>query len=218
MIIEEEYIKSLVREILTEEVAQNKVIQAIKKRHEVSFTYNNNDGNSKGKAERITVQPVAYGTTTAGNPCFRAYQINGSSESHEEGKGVIPGWRLFILDNVVNGSWKESNKVFSKPPMFNEKGDKTMANVFLVADFEGTKKRYERGGLKNFNQKRREENNVKDPYYYFKKNLAKSRMAPDYVLKNIENTAKSKELRNAEWDAAEAELKKGNNQSVYKMD
>lgn len=213
--VNEQYVKNIVFGILNEEVQQNNVINAIKKRHEVSFKYDSGDGDRRGKQQRIVVQPVAYGTTTAGNPCFRGYQINGSSETFEKGEKPLPGWRLFILDKVVSDTWRDSGKVFKEPPGFNKNGDKTMANVMLVANFEGSSQRYERGGLKNYNDTRRQNNIAKDPYYYFKKNLAKAKMAPDFVQKNIADTEKSRERREAEWNQANAE--RGNQASINDM-
>ena len=213
--INEQYVKDIVFNLLTEEVQRTKVVDAIKKRHEVSFVYDSGDGDSRGKQQRITVQPVAYGTTTAGNLCFRGYQLNGSSETHEKGEKPLPGWRLFILDKVVQGSWKDSGRVFNEPPNFNPNGDKTMSKVLLVARFNGTQDRYERGGLKKYNDQRREANIAKDPYYYFKKNLAKAKQAPDFVQKNIADTDKSRERREAEWNQANAE--RGNQASIRDM-
>lgn len=213
--INEEYVKKIVFNLLTEEVQRTKVVDAIKKRHEVSFIYDSGDGDSRGKQQRITVQPVAYGTTTAGNLCFRGYQINGSSETYEKGEKPLPGWRLFILDKVVEDSWKDSGKVFNQPPNFNPDGDKTMSKVLLVARFSGTQDRYEKGGLKKYNTQRREANIAKDPYYYFKKNLAKAKQAPDFVQKNIADTDKTRERREAEWNQANAE--RGNQASIQDM-
>ena len=213
-LLKEEYVRKIVFNLLNEEVQQNNVINAIKKRHQVSFRYDSGDGDSRGKQERITVQPVAYGTTTAGNPCFRGYQINGSSETYEKGEKPLPGWRLFILDKVVSDTWRDSGKVFSEPPGFNRNGDKTMANVMVIAKFDGGQ-RYERGGLKKYNDKRKEDNIAKDPYYYFKKNLAKAQTAPDFVQKNIADTEKTRERRQAEWD--EANSQRGNQASIADM-
>lgn len=211
------YAENVIRELLFEEVAQNSVIHAVKKRHEVSFKYDSNDGDRRGKLERITVQPVAVGTTKSGNPCFRAYQTNGSSESAEKGEGKIPGWRLFLLDRVVPNTWKDSGKVFSEPPMYNPNGDETMAEVFVQADFKGAGERYERGGLKNYNQARHEKAVEKNPFYDFEKQARKKNMAPDYVMKNIEDTKRPSSEREAEWAKANAEINRGNSQSIRDM-
>lgn len=211
-----DYAERIVRELLLEEVAQNLVSYAIKKRHEVSFKYDSNDGDSRGKLERITVQPVAYGVTKAGNPCFRAYQLNGSSESAEKHEGEIPGWRLFLLDKVVPNTWKDSGKIFDEPPMYNPNGDKTMETVYVQANFAGSKQRYEKGGLKKYNKERHDANVEKNPYYDFEKQLKKKRMAPDFVQKNIQDTQVSDKEREAQWQSAMA-AKGGNQQSINDM-
>ena len=207
-----DYALRIIKELLEEEVQQNVLINAIKKRHEVSFKYNSGDGDPRGKAERITVQPVAYGLTSAGNPCFRAYQVVGSSESGEKGERPVPGWRLFLLSKVVNNTWKDSGKTFNKPPMYNENGDKTMYQVLVKADFAGTSNRYERGGLKKYNAERHATNVAKNPFYDFEKQLKRPQIAPDYVLRNIKNTEVSSKEREKQWAAA-----KGNLSSIEDM-
>lgn len=211
-----DYAQRVIRELLEEEVQQNVLINAIKKRHEVSFVYDSGDGDRRGKAERITVQPVCYGLTSAGNPCFRAYQVLGSSESGEKGERPVPGWRLFLLSKVVDNSWKDSGKVFNKPPMYNENGDKTMYEVLVKADFAGSSKRYERGGLKRYNDERHAKNVEKNPFYDFEKQLNKKKIAPDYVLRNIDRTQVSKAERDRQWDLAQ-NAAKGNNSSIADM-
>ena len=213
------YAEDIIRQILNEEVSQNIVTAAIKKRHEVSFKYDSSDGDPRGKAERIVVQPVALGTTKAGNMCFRAYQLNGSSETAEKGEKKLPGWRLFLLDRVVPDSWRDRGKIFSEPPMYNRNGDETMANVIVQADFVGASKRYERGGLKKYNKDVHDKNIEKNPYYDFEKQTKKKQMAPDYVLRNIKNTQKTDAERQAEWDAANAERmqRRGNQTSAEEM-
>ena len=211
------YAETIIRELLFEEVAQNSVVNAIKRRHEVSFKYDSRDGDRRGKLERITVQPVAIGTTKSGNPCFRAYQTNGSSESAEKGEGKIPGWRLFLLDRVVPNTWKDSGKVFNEPPMYNPNGDETMATVLMKADFTGASTRYERGGLKKYNKERHDKAVENNPFYDFEKQLKRKRMAPDYVLKNIKDTERTNAERGQQWNSAKAEANKGNEQSVSDM-
>lgn len=214
-----DYAEKVIKELLLEEVAQNLVSYAIRKRHEVSFKYDSGDGDSRGKLERITVQPVAYGITKAGNPCFRAYQLNGSSESAEKNEGTIPGWRLFLLDRVAPNTWKDSGKVFKEPPMYNPDGDKTMDTVFVQANFEGSTSKYEKGGLKKFNKERHDNKIQQNPYYDFQKQADKKTMAPQYVLKNIQDTQKSNFERDKQWmDAQKAvQNNKGNQQSISDM-
>lgn len=213
-----DYAKLILEQLLYEEVAQDKVILAVKKRHEVSFKYDSDDGDPRGKKERITVQPVALGTTKSGNPCFRAYQVNGSSESAEKREGQIPGWRLFLLDRVVPNTWRDTGKVFNEPPMYNPNGDKTMAEVMVQADFTGSKERYEKGGLSKFNKERHDKAVEKNPFYDFEKQLKRKRMAPDYVMKNLKDTETDERTRAMQWKQASLAAKpKGNQQSIIDM-
>mgnify|MGYP003311366741 CR=1 FL=1 len=209
-----DYAQKIIYELLTEEVQSNNVIDAIKKCHEVEFIYDNEDGDPRGKKERITVQPVCYGTTKKGNPCFRGYQTNGSSESAEKGEGKIPGWRLFLLNRVLDNTWKDSGKIFEEPPGYNREGDKTMDNVIFKADFK-----YSKSGLKKYNDKRHAQAVEKNPFFDFEKQLKKKnkKMAPDYVMKSIQATAKPKQEWEREWDMAMAEINKGNNSSIFDM-
>ena len=207
-----DYALRIIRELLEEEVQQNILINAIKKRHEVSFVYNSGDGDSRGKAQRIIVQPVCYGLTSAGNPCFRAYQVLGSSESGEKGERPVPGWRLFLLSKVVDNTWRDTGKVFQKPPMYNENGDRTMQQILVKADFSGSAQRYERGGLKKYNADRHARKVEENPYYDFEKQLKRKKMAPDYVLRNIKDTEVSQAERERQWATA-----KGNVSSIADM-
>lgn len=211
-----DYAEKIVRELLLEEVAQNLVSYAIRKRHEVSFKYDSGDGDPRGKLERITVQPVAYGTTKAGNPCFRAYQVHGSSESAEKKEGQVPGWRLFLLDKVVPNTWKDSGKTFKEPPMYNPNGDATMSTIFVQANFKGSAERYEKGGLKKYNIAKHEKNVEANPLYDFEKQVKNKQIAPNYVLKNIKNTQQTQAEREKQWADAKA-WAQGNQQSINDM-
>lgn len=211
------YAENVIRELLFEEVAQNKVVNAVKRRHEVSFRYDSGDSDVRGKGIRVYVQPVAVGTTKSGNPCFRGYQTNGSSESAEKGDGKLPGWRLFLLDKVVPNTWKDTGKVFNEPPMYNRNGDKTMATVLVQADFEGASARYNRGGLKAYNAERHAKNVEKNPFYDFEKQLKKKTMASDDIMRRIQSTSRPEAERQREWNAASVEANKGNAQSIEDM-
>jgi hypothetical protein len=124
------YAENILRSILLEEVNQADVIDAIKKRHSVSITYDA-DNSSVGHGQRI-IQPVAYGKTKAGNLVIRAFQPLGDTKSR------VPSWKTFRLDRI--NDWKPDNsKSFDEPPsnygLLNPNGDDAMAEVYLVADF-----------------------------------------------------------------------------------
>lgn len=177
------------KKILKESVSPQNVIDAIKKRYEVKIRYEADD-TPKGKGERI-IQPVAYGLTKAGNPVIRAFQPYGDT------KTKTPHWKMFRLDRIQG--WKGMpKKKFTEPPgdtgaegAFNPKGDNTMSTVYVIADFETPKTRYERGGLKRYNDERMNAS----PIGKFKRNVNKAKNSTeplDYVKKNIEKYTEPK--------------------------
>ena len=177
--------------ILNESVEQNKIIDAIKKRYEVRVNYKADD-DTKGGGERI-IQPVAYGLSKSGNPVVRAFQPFGDT------KTKVPHWKLFRLDKFE--SWKPlKNRKFVKPPVFpyesegefNPNGDKSMSEVYIIADFKGAKDRYERGGLKKYNDDRTNRKNEENPYNQLKTNIKKSVMATPEIMKRVAEWQKNK--------------------------
>lgn len=122
---------------LNESADVKAVNDAINNRYEVVITYH-----SKGKDENTgqrLIQPVAYGTTTAGYPVIRAYQPYGDTTTR------TPSWKFFRLDRI--DEWRPlTMHQFSMPPgasreatlgSFNPNGDETMAQVYNIADFGG---------------------------------------------------------------------------------
>ena len=179
-------------QILNESVEQNKVIDAIKKRYEVKLTYRADD-DPKGTGQRL-IQPVAYGLSKTGNPVFRAFQPLGDT------KTKVPHWKLFRLDRVEGWAPLKKRK-FSEPPnfpyttaegKFNPNGDKSMSEVYIIANFTGAQQRYERGGLKKYNELVQQQKMEQDPLYKLKKNVQKSvKLSPD-EMKRVADWGKNK--------------------------
>lgn len=201
-------LERIIREILTESVSQDKVIDAIKKRYEVKISYSADDA-PEGKGERM-IQPVAYGTTTAGNPVIRAFQPNGDT------KTKIPHWKMFRLDRIE--SWQPfKRRKFKEPPgmadaegKFNPNGDNSMAQVFLVADFAGAEARYKRGGLERYNQTRQNAT----PFGKLKANInrsVKAKDALDTVKQNVSKEAPKNDNYWSDYDMALASASLQNN-------
>ena len=199
------YAELIIESILKEDVRQMDVIDAIKKRYEVGINYKADD-EAKGSGYRI-IQPVAYGKTSSGNMVIRAFQPYGDT------KTKIPHWKMFRLDRIEK--WKPmKNRKFSEPPSeqfnsedkFNPNGDKSMAEVYLVANFNGKRN----DALMKYNQKVHDKKTAENPYYDLQKNIRKSIDGNqfDYIRKNVADWQKS--------DAAK-EFRKGNGQSVYDM-
>lgn len=189
--------------ILNESVDVNSVVNAIKKRIEVRVSYKS-DNDTKGTGERI-IQPVAYGLSKAGNPVVRAFQPFGDT------KTKIPHWKLFRLDKFTK--WTPLKRRFNEPPQFpfnaegkfNPNGDKSMSQVFVISDFVHTKERYERGGLKKYNQERNALKQKENPFYNLQKNIEKSHMATPEVMKRVK-----------EWQMNKDKTKTANEMSAVK--
>lgn len=217
-----DFLEQIFQELLTEEARTVDVVDAIKKRYEAKITYKA-DNDPKGSGERI-IQPVAYGTTKAGNPVIRAFEPYGDT------KTKVPAWKFFRLDRIT--SWKalRQNK-FSEPPAdqwrmsgaegkFNENGDETMAEVFLVADFKGTKARYERGGLAKYNANRTARKKQNNPLHDFERNIEKSKEIGkvDYIQRNVAAWNKEKEEREKRKQLQNRQNNKGNKASISDME
>ena len=217
-----DFLEQIFQELLTEEARTVDVVDAIKKRYEAKITYKA-DNDPKGSGERI-IQPVAYGTTKAGNPVIRAFEPYGDT------KTKVPAWKFFRLDRIT--SWKalRQNK-FSEPPAdqwrmsgaegkFNENGDETMAEVFLVADFKGTKARYERGGLAKYNANRTARKKQDNPLHDFERNIEKSKEIGkvDYIQRNVAAWNKEKEEREKRKQLQNRRNDRGNKASISDME
>ena len=171
-----DFLKSIIKGILTESTYITNVSTAIRQRKEVEIFYDDEDNDPKGSGKRV-IQPVAYGLSKAGNLVVRAFQPYGDT------KTKVPHWKLFRLDKIKSWKtlWKRS---FNEPPAqygaegaFNSKGDNSMSEVYLVANFERSREfnSGHRGqGLMNYNKQRQQTATEKDPLYKLKQNISKS--------------------------------------------
>lgn len=192
------YIEDVLFGIIKESANQDSIIDAIKKRYSVMLTYEP-DEHGKGGGTRM-IQPVAYGTSKAGNPVVRAFQPYGDTTTK------IPHWKMFRLDKI--GEWKPlKNQKFTAPDGYNKNGDDGMSEVYVTSNFDNS--RYEKSGLKKYNDERHKQAVDKDAFYDLKKNIKNSvnGMQFDYIKKNVE-----------QWQNSEAASQfKGNAPSVYDM-
>ena len=124
----------LIEEILNEEnVTISKVIDAIDSHKRIMINYKS-DGGDDANGPRIA-ELYAYGLTKSGNPVVRAFQPYGDTTTS------VPNWKMFRLDRIT--SWKDTGQTFDHPASddynvgdFNEHGDKTMATVYKIAEFD----------------------------------------------------------------------------------
>lgn len=120
--------------LILEGVNRDEVIKAMDTRYRVNIDYMGDKETEPGKR---TIEVYAFGVSRAGNLVIRAYQGFGKTMT------VIPGWKMFRLDRI--SSWQPINVVrgiFNSPisdradvPPFNPNGDKSMATVYKVTQF-----------------------------------------------------------------------------------
>lgn len=182
------YLKTLIESIITEEINITKVTDAIRKRKPVKITYKADD-EPRGQGERI-IHPVAYGVSKAGNMVLKAFQPYGDT------KTKTPHWKLFRLDKIQDWNILWKRRSFDEPPGqftadgdYNPNGDKSMATVYLSANFQNSRD-FTSGkkgqGLMRFNQEREATKIANDPLYKFKKNVANAEK-DDRITRGITN-------------------------------
>lgn len=133
--LSDDEILQLIDELLKKKVklavSSDKVKKSIEQRQRTIIYYNGPDEGGKGLRE---IEPVCLGTSKAGNPVVRAWEIRGASASASRGELPLPSWRLFRLDRIT--TYALTNDFFNTPrPDFNFVGDRSMSSVQLVAEF-----------------------------------------------------------------------------------
>ena len=127
--------------LLTEGVSVDSITNAINGLHPAWITYDDTKGGG-GKARRL-IYPVAYGTTTAGNPVVRAFQPQGSSKrglTTPPNDREFPKWKYFRVDRIK--FWRTvTSKNYNTDELvgFNEDGDKSMSEVYVIAPIGNAK-------------------------------------------------------------------------------
>lgn len=167
-----EYLKEIINGLLIESANIGSVSTAIRQRKEAEIYYEADD-DAKGTGKRV-IQPVAIGLSKAGNMVLRAFQPYGDT------KTKVPHWKMFRLDKIK--TWKTLwKRTFDEPPAqysaegeFNDKGDKSMSEVYLVANFENSR-RFKKGevgqGLMRYNKNRQQQAAEKNPLYKLQQNI-----------------------------------------------
>ena len=119
------------KDIILEVVAVNSVTDTIKKKQKIVIYYDGDEPGGRGLRE---IEPVALGTSKAGNRVVRAWDREGASHRGYLGTKPLPGWRLFRLDKIL--SLKPSNENFTEiRPNFNPNGDKSMNSIIIISKF-----------------------------------------------------------------------------------
>ena len=126
-------LSEILHKVLNESVNTNDIIDVIVNHNYVDINYSDEDNNAPG---RRLIQPYAYGTSKAGNPVLRAFQVDGDTLRGE------PKWKTFRLDRII--SWRPRKQTFNAPPPmqgynvpdYNDLGDGSMSKVIMLAKFD----------------------------------------------------------------------------------
>jgi hypothetical protein len=171
-----DYLRRVIRDILTENVTQSEIVDATNKKYEVIINYEP-DNNGNGGGERL-IQPCVYGRSTAGNYVLRAYQPYGDSSSKSS------GWKEFRVDKIKN--WDpQKDRTFQQPPGFNTAGDNGMSDIYVMSDFGGTKGEIETAAPNTSKDNREQE--IRDRI-----NKSIDNMKFDYIKKNTNDWQNTK--------------------------
>lgn len=122
---------SLAKTLLTENVSEQDVIDAINGKYNVNILYDDYpDAVPSVPPSKRYIQVYNLGNTKAGNKAIRAFQIGGGSKTTTEGS-----WKMFRLDRIrgwfpTKVKWKRPVSDLSPDiPKYNKNGDRAMLNV-----------------------------------------------------------------------------------------
>jgi hypothetical protein len=126
------------KKLLTENVSEEQVKDAIENKYNVNILYDDYpDEVPSVQPSKRYIQVYNFAETKAGNKAIRAFQIfGGSKTTPKEG-----AWKIFRLDRIRG--WYPTKMKFNKPvsdkdlnlPKYNNDGDRTMRTVFNKVDF-----------------------------------------------------------------------------------
>jgi hypothetical protein len=138
------------RQLLTEGIGQNDIIDAIQNHEWVYLYYNADNEEGKNATGYRTVRPYVLGTNAKGNTVLRAWQDNPKNSWHFDNKstrhdsqqhdfwsdqeGVKPGWRMFDLSKITKmyptgKKFNDSNGLPMIPAGYHEGGDDDMTSI-----------------------------------------------------------------------------------------
>lgn len=119
--------------LLTENVSDQDVIDAINGKYNVNITYDDNPSSSQPvQPSKRYIQVYNFAETIAGNKAIRAFQIFGGSKTTPN----HGAWKIFRLDRIR--SWTPTKVKWKRPvsdlspsiPTYNKDGDRTMGRLF----------------------------------------------------------------------------------------
>lgn len=119
------------KQVILEVASIESIVDCIKNKKVCIIYYDGDEPGGRGLRE---IEPVALGTSKAGNKVVRAWDREGASHRGYLGTKPLPGWRLFRLDKIL--TLKPSSENFTEiRPNFNPNGDKSMNSIIIISKF-----------------------------------------------------------------------------------
>ena len=137
-ILEDIILEESAKRLLTENVSDQQILDAINGKYNVNITYDDYpDAVPSVPPSNRYIQVYNFSETKAGNKAIRAYQIFGGSKTTPKSGA----WKIFRLDRIR--SWERTKMKFNKPvsdldaniPTYNKQGDRAMSRVMNKVDF-----------------------------------------------------------------------------------
>lgn len=118
--------------VILEAVNRSEIESAIEYHNTCRIYYEGDETVSRGWR---WIEPYVYGESLAENPIVRAYQIQGVTDTEEE------GWKTFRTDKISR--WVKTPRTFYSPisdrksgvPRYKENGDRSMIRIYKQAKF-----------------------------------------------------------------------------------
>ena len=127
-------LQGVLKSLICEVASIDTVVDCIKNRKRCIIYYDGDEPGGRGIRE---IEPVALGTSKAGNLVLRGWDREGASHTAYKGEQPLPSWRLFRLDKIL--SCKPTGEIYNTPrPNYNFNGDKSMSSIMIIAKFDTT--------------------------------------------------------------------------------
>lgn len=134
------YLQDVVKELILETVARDKIMSAIENKDEVTIYYRDDSAGDEVLAGYRRCAPLVYGINKqSGNPVVRCWIFQKSvSKTYPPGKPwdpltYRPGYRVFRVDRIH--SVRRTGRRFKGPfPKYNP-NDRDMSTIYVAAQF-----------------------------------------------------------------------------------
>jgi len=119
------------KSLILENLNFNNLRDAISQRKVVYITYK---GDEPGGIGIRKIEPVCLGVNKLGHQVLSAWEIEGASHRGYLKTRPMPGWRYFLVNEILSVNVTDEEFVEMKPG-FNPNGDKRMVSIDILAKF-----------------------------------------------------------------------------------